>query len=34
MGQHYIVSCGDRLNLLRDYCRLSGIDFIGGGTAS
>ncbi len=26
-GQHYLVSHGDCSNLLRDYCRIAGVDF-------
>ena len=28
-GQHYIVSSGNQLNRIREYCRVTGISFIG-----
>ncbi len=28
-GQHYVVSYGDRIGLVRDYCAVNGIDWIG-----
>ncbi|MDD3885892.1 MAG: hypothetical protein PHI35_03360 [Victivallaceae bacterium] len=29
LGQHYIISYGDNLDLLREFCRVTGVKFIG-----
>ena len=28
MGQHYIVSYGDKMGLIREFCRIKGIELI------
>jgi len=28
LSQHYIISCGDHSGLMKDYCKIAGIDLL------